>query len=104
MTSPVRGWRFLTGACVATAMLASSGGPAVAQGDDAALAHAKRLLKKTILFDGHNDLPWAIRGYKPAPGDLAAYDLRGKVPGANGSGALARRAPGRAVLVGVRAG
>ena len=72
--------RLLCG-CVAAAMLSGIGGVAVAQDDDAALAHAKRLLKKSILFDGHNDLPWAIRGYKPAPGDVAAYDLRGKVPG-----------------------
>jgi membrane dipeptidase len=79
MTSPARGWRFLAGACIAAAIL--SAGPAVAQEDDAALAHAKRLLKKAILFDGHNDLPWAIRGYEAAPGDLVAYDLRGKAPG-----------------------
>jgi membrane dipeptidase len=49
---------------------------------DPALAHARRLLAGTILVDGHNDLPIAIRGYKPAPGDLAAYDLRKPTPGA----------------------
>lgn len=40
------------------------------------LAHARRLLATTILFDGHNDLPWAIRTDKKAPGDVVAYDLR----------------------------
>jgi membrane dipeptidase len=81
MKSSVRGWRFLAGAGVAAALLWGVACPAIAQDEDAALSHAKRLLKKAILFDGHNDLPWAIRGHKPAPGDLVAYDLRGKVPG-----------------------
>jgi membrane dipeptidase len=34
------------------------------------------LLADTILFDGHNDLPWTIRTDKKAPGDIVAYDLR----------------------------
>src|SRR5689334_10332480 len=33
----------------------------VAAADDAALAHANDVLAHTILFDGHNDLPWAVR-------------------------------------------
>ncbi len=49
--------------------------------DDAALVHARKLLKSTILVDGHNDLPWAIRENKAAPGDVAAYDLRKPTPG-----------------------
>jgi membrane dipeptidase len=49
--------------------------------EDAALAHARRLLKKAILIDGHNDLPWAIREWKDAPGNVAAYDLRKPTPG-----------------------
>ncbi len=48
---------------------------------DASLEQARRLLKTAILIDGHNDLPWAIRTDKNAPGDVAAYDLRGKVQG-----------------------
>ncbi|MGH8135883.1 MAG: dipeptidase [Steroidobacteraceae bacterium] len=40
------------------------------------LEHARRLLADGILFDGHNDLPWAIRVDKVAPGDIVAYDLR----------------------------
>jgi membrane dipeptidase len=65
---------------VAIAILAVVGGPAVAQDDDAT-KHARQLLRKVILFDGHNDLPWAIRTYEKAPGDLAAYDLRKHAPG-----------------------
>ncbi|MGE0580559.1 MAG: dipeptidase [Steroidobacteraceae bacterium] len=48
---------------------------------DDALAHANRLLTDAILIDGHNDLPIVIRGAKGAPGDVAAYDLRGHAPG-----------------------
>jgi len=48
------------------------------QGD---LEHARRILADAILFDGHNDLPWAIRTDKKAPGDVAAYDLRGRAAG-----------------------
>ena len=44
--------------------------------DEAALAHARKLLRSAILVDGHNDLPWAVRTNKAAPGDVAAYDLR----------------------------
>jgi membrane dipeptidase len=40
------------------------------------LDHARRLLGEAILFDGHNDLPWAIRTDKKTPGDIVAYDLR----------------------------
>jgi membrane dipeptidase len=49
--------------------------------EDPALAHARALLEKVILFDGHNDLPWAIRTAKDHPGDVEAYDLRKAVPG-----------------------
>ena len=48
---------------------------------DPALEHAKAVLAKGILFDGHNDLPWAIRQFKDAPGDVDAYDIRAKAPG-----------------------
>jgi membrane dipeptidase len=40
------------------------------------LEHARRVLADAILFDGHNDLPWAIRTDKNTPGDIVAYDLR----------------------------
>ncbi len=48
---------------------------------DPALAHARKLLKSTILIDGHNDLPWEIRENPKAPMDVEAFDLRGKVTG-----------------------
>jgi membrane dipeptidase len=63
--------------CVVSLLLASP----LCAADDAALAHAKDLLSRHILIDGHNDLPWAIREAKAAPGDVAAYDLRTKAPG-----------------------
>ena len=54
---------------------------APARAADDALAHANRLLSRTILIDGHNDLPFTIRRAKDSPGDVAAYDLRGHAPG-----------------------
>ncbi|MEP6572691.1 MAG: dipeptidase [Gemmatimonadota bacterium] len=54
---------------------------AAAAQTDPALEHARKLLAKTVLIDGHNDLPWAIREAKGAPRDVAAYDLRKKTPG-----------------------
>ncbi len=42
----------------------------------AALRHARRLLARHPLIDGHNDLPWTIRNDAKARGDVAAYDLR----------------------------
>ncbi|MBA2628201.1 MAG: membrane dipeptidase [Gemmatimonadales bacterium] len=48
--------------------------------DDAALAHARQLLRSTPLIDGHNDLPWEIRNSKTAPRDVDAYDLRKPSP------------------------
>lgn len=55
--------------------------PVTAAAEDAALVHARRLLANTQLIDGHNDLPIAMRAYKPAPSDVVAYDLRKPTPG-----------------------
>jgi membrane dipeptidase len=55
--------------------------PAPAPAEDAALARARRLLRDTILIDGHNDLPWEIRTSPKAPRDVPAYDLRRPTPG-----------------------
>lgn len=43
---------------------------------------AARVLDRTPLIDGHNDLPWAIRNSDEAPRDVAAaaHDLRGHTP------------------------
>ncbi|MDQ3137507.1 MAG: dipeptidase [Gemmatimonadota bacterium] len=54
--------------------------PAAAQDSDAALAHARALLRSTPLIDGHNDLPWEIRRAEGHPRDVAAYDLRAPAP------------------------
>jgi membrane dipeptidase len=42
---------------------------------------ARRVLRTTPLFDGHNDLPWAIRQSPTARGNVAAYDLRTRTEG-----------------------
>jgi membrane dipeptidase len=42
---------------------------------DDALAHARRLLDKLPLVDGHNDLPFVIRRDREAKGDVRRYDL-----------------------------
>jgi len=68
----------LLGACAG----ARGGGPGPsAAADDEHLEVARRVLASTPLFDGDNDLPWAIRGYEAAPHDVAAYDLRSTTPG-----------------------
>ena len=48
--------------------------------DDAALAKARAILASSPLVDTHNDLPWLIREYKEAPGDVVRYDLRKTAP------------------------
>jgi len=47
-----------------------------AQSQDVHMETARRVLDATPLFDGHNDLPWAIRENEEAPHDVRAYDLR----------------------------
>ena len=44
------------------------------------LRRARELLARHPLIDGHNDLPWTIRKYPAAPGDLDAYDLHRPAP------------------------
>lgn len=46
-----------------------------AQEEDHA-ARVRRVLSAAPLFDGHNDLPWAIREQQAAPHSVQAYDLR----------------------------
>jgi membrane dipeptidase len=75
-----------------SALLALSAAPLAAQAADPALEHARRLLDATILIDGHNDLPWAIRTAKAAPTDVVAYDLRTRREGQTD---FARLAEGR---------
>jgi membrane dipeptidase len=67
--------------CVAIAAALLSIGTGAQAAEDAALKHARELLRETILLDGHNDLPWAIRTNAAAPGSVEAYDLRRRTPG-----------------------
>lgn len=52
-----------------------------AQAADPHLERARRVLRTTPLFDGHNDLPWAIRQSPTARGNVTAYDLRSRTEG-----------------------
>jgi membrane dipeptidase len=61
-------------------------------GSDPDLARALAVLARHPVFDGHNDLPWAIRENPSAPGDVDAYDLRARTKGATD---LARLREGR---------
>ncbi len=54
---------------------------ALGQRNETDLARARRILAETPLIDGHNDLPWAIRGYAPAPRSVGEYDIAGAAPG-----------------------
>jgi len=50
-------------------------GPVLAQAADPGEARARRILERTPLIDGHNDLPWALRqnhGNDPHAVDLTA--------------------------------
>jgi membrane dipeptidase len=48
---------------------------------DPHMERALRVLATTPLFDGHNDLPWQIRNFEPAPMDVAAYGVEGREGG-----------------------
>lgn len=60
-----------------TGVLAAEGAPA----EDAALRHARELLSKHPLIDGHNDLPAVIRDSGNPPRDVIAYDLTKRTAG-----------------------
>jgi len=49
---------------------------------DSPAAVVRRVLDRSPLIDGHNDLPWAIRNSELAPHDVEApgHDLRGTTP------------------------
>lgn len=72
--------RLRTGLLAACGLLTLAALSTAHADEDKALTHARQLLKKVILIDGHNDLPWAIRIDKKTPGDVAAFDLNGTVP------------------------
>jgi membrane dipeptidase len=60
----------------------SAAPPPAAAAEDPALARALGVLARHPVWDGHNDLPWAIRENAAAPGDVAAYDLLTRTKGA----------------------
>jgi membrane dipeptidase len=63
------------------AAAASEGSPAASAADEpAALHHARELLRKTPLVDGHNDTPWLIRENAASHGAVELYDLRKRGP------------------------
>jgi membrane dipeptidase len=62
-------------------MLLFSQSVRAAEPRDPALEKAHKLLASTILIDGHNDLPWAIRTHPEFPQDVARYDLRTQAAG-----------------------
>lgn len=68
-------------AAVAASLLALPVAAAPAAAESPELVHARALLAKATLFDGHNDLPWAIREDKTAQGMPSKYDLRTRAPG-----------------------
>jgi membrane dipeptidase len=69
-------------AVVVLAMLIPPASLRAQQGSrDPNMEKARRVLASTPLFDGHNDLPWAIRENEAAPRDVTKYDLRGHAPG-----------------------
>lgn len=74
--------RFLTGTLVLLPLIQPLGAQESPRtGSDQHLETALRVLSSTPLVDGHNDLPWEIRGQEEGPMDVAAYDLRGRTPG-----------------------
>lgn len=68
----------LAGLCISIGCHAAEKTPTTSSkiSDDAALRHAKALLDRTPLIDGHNDLPWSIRDDSEHPMDVHAYDMR----------------------------
>lgn len=42
---------------------------------------ARRVLRSVPLFDGHNDLPWAVRNAESAPMSVEEYGFRGQTDG-----------------------
>ena len=62
--------------------------------EDGSLARARRVLARHPVFDGHNDLPWAIREGPDAPADVEAYDLRARTRGDTDLGRLRQGAVG----------
>ncbi len=81
----VREFRRIPGLIVGLAVLLC---PIEAMGQDTTyevdaglVEHAREILDRHPVFDGHNDLPWEIRRQEESPMDVDAYDLRVRTPG-----------------------
>jgi membrane dipeptidase len=61
---------------LAALLLFAATAPLDAQSPDPHLETALRVLTTTPIIDGHNDLPWQIRNFEPAPMDVAAYGVK----------------------------
>lgn len=68
---------FLAALC----LLAANPAGADVKDEDASLKHARELLQKHPVIDGHNDLPYVIREHGKPMRDVDAYDLRTTTPG-----------------------
>jgi membrane dipeptidase len=71
----------LAAACAAALLASASPRAQAPAAPDAArlLAHAKRLIERAPLIDGHNDIPWRMREQKPRY-DFSVFDLRKPQP------------------------
>jgi membrane dipeptidase len=69
----------LTSFALGAATVVAGGAGAQQSSGNEHMDKAIRVLSTTPLFDGHNDLPWAIRNESNS--DVNAYDLRASVPG-----------------------
>ena len=61
---------------LAALAVGSPSGKAPSDQEDAALRHARELLRSTPLVDGHNDTVWLIREDPTSHGDVSLYDMR----------------------------
>ena len=81
MTNRTGDNRYFQGLFAATCLLFGCGGGSKEGTGDPALRHAQELLQRTILIDGHNDVPWSIRESKEGPCDVDHYGLHKKLGG-----------------------
>jgi membrane dipeptidase len=66
----------LAGLFISMSCTAANAAAPATPSDEEALRHARALLARVPLVDGHNDLPWVIREHAKHHGDLDGYDLR----------------------------
>lgn len=74
-------WVVIVGLGACDAAPSGTAADEAAGSDTDPLAHARAVLDRTPVFDGHNDIAWEIRAFEEAPMDVEAYDLYGTVSG-----------------------